>query len=142
MPTPSLPPRLGVSIKGDKIMNRRTLGLLAAAITLIAPLALISTGASAQSMSVLPTFSPATIQMPRTMYQPSNTPAFGIRPGYTAPSTRWACRAKGHSLSVKGSTRTGDSWGFATRELAAQRALWECGKDSSSCRIVACVTSR
>jgi hypothetical protein len=53
------------------------------AASVLAPLAFVPIGASAQSMSVVPTFSPATIQMPRTN-QPTFTPTYA--PTYSSPS--------------------------------------------------------
>jgi hypothetical protein len=52
-------------------------------VSVLARLALVPTSASAQSMSVLPTFHPSTIQMPRTM----NQPTYGTT--YSVPSVKW-----------------------------------------------------
>jgi hypothetical protein len=98
------------------------------AVSVLAPLAFVPIGASAQSMSVLPTFSPATIQMPRTMYQPS----YGYQPTYSYPSVKWACRAEGRA------SQWGKAWNFPSRPQAIQRALAECGR---GCRIVSCTAS-
>jgi hypothetical protein len=66
-------------------MNRTALGLLTAialaAVSVLAPLALGVTIASAgynAPRSVLPTFHPATIQMPKPAYRPTYVPI--IRP--------------------------------------------------------------
>jgi hypothetical protein len=61
------------------------------AVSVLAPLALVPTAASAQS--VLPTFHPSTITQPRTLNQPSYAPSYA--PADSGPSVRQGCAGCG-----------------------------------------------
>jgi hypothetical protein len=98
------------------------------AVSVLAPLALVPSGASAQSMSVLPTFSPATIQQPRTM-KPTYGAAYGR--AYSYPSVKWGCGATS-------SQHYGWSWNWASAAEARQHALEAGLVYGQRCRIKNC----